>query len=327
MSSLILSRIGSRPLDICSLLTLFRRTQCADPRDKVYAIRGLACDLRKTDLVPGYKKSIEAVYTDVVAFALRSSEIGLDILGYVGRPAQGAKNRHLLEIPSPALPSWVPDWRQRVYLSPFAKILTHLEIPQQSIYNAAANTKLDANINDNLLSVQGFCIDFVSQTACTWDTAPGNRGFVEQWEGLLTPGMYGNWKSSKNAFKRTLIGNFGWGLLRGEQWSVEILPSHRGDLTTEQKREADEIDNYIQQVCWPRRFGLTHKGFMGIFPAATAIGDKIAIFHRGRVLYAIRPVSYGYEFIGECYVHGFMNGEVFLSSFSEHEYPETLILV
>jgi hypothetical protein len=54
----------------------------------------------------------------------------------------------------------------------------------------------------------------------------------------------------------------------------------------------------------------TTKGYLGIGLAAAEVGDRVCIFLGGRVLYVIRSRDNGhYEFIGECYVHGVMDGE------------------
>ncbi|OCK87839.1 uncharacterized protein K441DRAFT_592399 [Cenococcum geophilum 1.58] len=54
----------------------------------------------------------------------------------------------------------------------------------------------------------------------------------------------------------------------------------------------------------------TTKGYLGIAPAAAEVGDRVCIFLGGRVLYVIISRENGhYEFTGECYVHGVMDGE------------------
>ena len=49
---------------------------------------------------------------------------------------------------------------------------------------------------------------------------------------------------------------------------------------------------------------------MGIGPAAAKANDTICVLFGGQVLYVIRAKDgERHEFIGECYVHGFMDGE------------------
>ncbi|KAK3393345.1 heterokaryon incompatibility protein-domain-containing protein [Podospora didyma] len=59
-----------------------------------------------------------------------------------------------------------------------------------------------------------------------------------------------------------------------------------------------------------RRPFLTNMGFLGIGPAGMVPGDWICILDGGQTPYAIRPGGAGqWKFIGECYIHGIMNGE------------------
>lgn len=48
------------------LLETFRDYKCSDPRDKVFALLGLANDCRNGELLPDYSKSILDVYVDVI---------------------------------------------------------------------------------------------------------------------------------------------------------------------------------------------------------------------------------------------------------------------
>ncbi len=66
-----------------------------------------------------------------------------------------------------------------------------------------------------------------------------------------------------------------------------------------------------------RTFGTTSRGYMGLFPRGTKIGDQICVFIGGHIPFTIRPQTQGttgspYQLVGECYVHGIMDGEVML---------------
>jgi hypothetical protein len=60
-----------------------------------------------------------------------------------------------------------------------------------------------------------------------------------------------------------------------------------------------------------RAFFLTSRGYMGIGSSAIQCGDSVMILYGGQVPYILRPRNNEeLEFIGECYVHGLMFGEV-----------------
>jgi len=68
-----------------------------------------------------------------------------------------------------------------------------------------------------------------------------------------------------------------------------------------------------------RLFFVTKEGFMGLGSDGIESGDSICAFFGGRLLYIVRPIESSTEafwFMGNCYIYGLMNGEVF------HGYPK-----
>lgn len=57
-----------------------------------------------------------------------------------------------------------------------------------------------------------------------------------------------------------------------------------------------------------RRFCISHKGYIGWAHLACRPGDQICVFEGCRVLFAIRPQGDGYQLLGDCYLHGLMDG-------------------
>lgn len=76
----------------------------------------------------------------------------------------------------------------------------------------------------------------------------------------------------------------------------------------------------VQEVIWMRRLIKTNRGLLGLGPEKTKKRDLICILYGCSVPVLLRqhhyhslpdqPETY-YEFIGECYVHGLMDGEAF----------------
>lgn len=66
-----------------------------------------------------------------------------------------------------------------------------------------------------------------------------------------------------------------------------------------------------------RRFAVTQNGYIGLIPSYADVGDEIWVLVGGQVLYVLRDKgrwdtrSWGriHEFLGESYLHGFMDGE------------------
>ena len=56
---------------------------------------------------------------------------------------------------------------------------------------------------------------------------------------------------------------------------------------------------------------VTRSSYIGLGPQEMRIDDKVVICSGGRVPLIFRTHGDGYQFIGDCYVHGIMKGEIF----------------
>ncbi|KAK7222256.1 hypothetical protein V2G26_010259 [Clonostachys chloroleuca] len=94
------------------------------------------------------------------------------------------------------------------------------------------------------------------------------------------------------------------------------LPEERGRLTTAHLRERSIGTTYgnalsaFQAAMSGRRFGVTGKGYIGLFSCASSRGDSIILVSGCPVPYVIRRVGQDqWRYLGECYIHGMMNRE------------------
>ena len=96
---------------LSQLLGTFDHFGCADGRDRIYAISGLAEDVHGNEgglsIVPDYGLSTEKLYTKVAESFVRSGQLLWVLMQASTRrdPNGGASCR------TRGLPSWVPDWR------------------------------------------------------------------------------------------------------------------------------------------------------------------------------------------------------------------------
>jgi hypothetical protein len=58
-----------------------------------------------------------------------------------------------------------------------------------------------------------------------------------------------------------------------------------------------------------RVFFFTRSGLIGLAPSAAKENDLLCIFFGGKTPFLIREMEKGFQLIGECYVHGIMDGE------------------
>ncbi|KAJ8109359.1 hypothetical protein OPT61_g7514 [Boeremia exigua] len=152
---------GRARLPFTLLLQKHRFSESTDPRDKVYALLGLASPSMapfRTDpavITPDYSRSVQQVYL-ATAQALLTSFHNLSVLSHV----EDASIRR-----TPGLPSWVPDYS--VSLEPYP-----LRYRGSSRWMASSTVPWQMSIprmNSGLLDVQGCRLGYIDQTSILSD--------------------------------------------------------------------------------------------------------------------------------------------------------------
>jgi hypothetical protein len=79
----------------------------------------------------------------------------------------------------------------------------------------------------------------------------------------------------------------------------------------------------VQEVVWNRQLIKTKRGYLGLAPEAAEKGDLVCILYGCSVPVVIREIEGGtHELVGECYVHGMMDGAALAVQIS-HKIPKT----
>lgn len=65
----------------------------------------------------------------------------------------------------------------------------------------------------------------------------------------------------------------------------------------------------VRTVCLYRRFFITEKGYLGLGPGRTEVGDQVCVLFGGKMPFILRRVLNHFKLIGESYVYGIMDGE------------------
>ncbi|OMP85776.1 hypothetical protein BK809_0001987 [Diplodia seriata] len=86
--------------NLWNLVRDVRACRADDPRDKVFAVLGLANDMNARPFVPDYSKTVVETYLDFATYLISESKVSL---ADVVRESQS--QTHIAEVPS-----WVPDW-------------------------------------------------------------------------------------------------------------------------------------------------------------------------------------------------------------------------
>ncbi|KAK2023185.1 HET-domain-containing protein [Colletotrichum zoysiae] len=303
-----------------------------DPRDKIIGLLGLVG--QSPGLDPEYDWSVEKVYRKAFAAVLRQ-EKSINPLGLI---------KELPAKRNPRLPSWVPDFQ--VHSEAGSDSFDSLSKPVwartrkcfgASSTAAADRPRIETKADDTILVVQGVAFDrvkVVGDKAPSWDSClsahgaraswkEAMRACLRRWRGMLVRGDAGHptGESRVDAFWRTVLVDLKQGSADGyrrlEPRDLQSLPRLETDQGVEDLLMAWEDPSrpdfrqlrLIEQLS--RRFFITDKGYFGLGHLSLEPGDAVCIILGGDVVYGLREGSKGrWSYVGECYVHGAMDGEV-----------------
>jgi len=325
------------------LVSRARDFEATDPRDKVFALLGLANDIGDSDsrisgLKPNYACSKEEVYcTFAKDYIVKTKK--LDILSTVDIFSTRTRLEKRV--------SWMPD----------------LDVPTATIrgfgfprkYNASLSTSVDCTQirskadNPFVLSLLGFTIDTVrsvNQDVVTFSrdlkvyVSNGNDAVTTLWNEHVRPSQqqYSGEELLRRYIKLLAAAGFAvpaefpvWPL--GRVVPPREVPSLIGDFAAYWKRtdpdfndfgssireslkqqvrggDADQFGVLVGKACHERKFFTTADGRMGLCPRGTRVGDAIVVLYGGSVPYVLRDVGgHDWKFVGECYVDGIMFGK------------------
>ncbi|KAF5022824.1 hypothetical protein F66182_5118 [Fusarium sp. NRRL 66182] len=316
-----------------ALYTSWNRA-ASDPKDKIIGLLGLVG--RRHDLRPEYSWPVEKVYRVAMRAAL-VEEGDLACLGLISE-AREFRNKDLS--------SWVPDFA--LHSSTDANYITSLSkvLLRRLIFNASLRPNTIPTIrteeDDTVLVLKGLQVDHVhvvgskapgphSPNASDVDfTAWRNsmRTTLRQWRSILpNGGSYLTGESQSLAFWRTVLVDLKQGqhpapakTMGPKRLDENDLQQLSSQLDTVEGLEAllatwaaclRPVYRQLRLIeQFNRRFFITKTGYVGLGPPDLQADDAICVLLGGYVAYALRK-SRGEKwcYIGECYVHGIMDGE------------------
>ncbi|CBF82002.1 hypothetical protein AN5383.2 [Aspergillus nidulans FGSC A4] len=272
-----------------------------------------------------YTKPLHEVCKDVLSFTFRAS----NSLNMICRPWAPT---------DPSLPSWVPTMSNSafslagdgVYVRVRADPLVGGPRPGQGFYRAAKNAPAlwsfgETEDNRPCLTVTGFELDTIKDK-----TSPAASGVVPgEWNEFV--GWTDPHTAPPDPFWKTLVGNRdAMGQRARTFWKTVCQRAFQrrppnGDLNVEKTMRTDNRDHvreYLERVlrtvCSRRLAILSNippSHSLSLVPYKAKKGDKVCIINGCSVPILLRRSEQKtghedyYEMIGECYVHGMMDGE------------------
>lgn len=316
------------------LITACRFRLSSDPRDKIYGLLGMAQDVVAMNLMPHYDRSVAEVYTQT-AWTLIRKTASLFILSQAQISLwESSDSNSCVE----GLPSWVPDWsvkRQSLGYSVQTRCQSRLERGRHFSTCLRPRGEVEL-IGYSVLKLRGFKVDIIASLCKIWETYNGdcfpNLGFFHEWtrkqDSSGSHELYVSGGTRINAYWRS--------------WVHDMLPAEDFLLPEDARRRQPRrcVKKFVEDCeAWrisfssdspnPRppfpypvlvqestfsgiRFIVTEDNFLGLGNATMLPGDMVYVLAGGSHPFVIRPEvghSQHYKLIGECYLHGIMDGQ------------------
>ncbi|KIW27846.1 uncharacterized protein PV07_07547 [Cladophialophora immunda] len=311
------------------VLDMFRHTECADPRDKVYAPMYLASDDVRDYIRPDYAgQTVLDVYVDVVRYCLARRGHELDSLGTV-RPCQEAGGE-VVATPqgvTSTLPSWVPNFAASAKLVPIPKSLYVPEkvaeravtfydtrgLPNHNLARvpcyrpldedtAPSSTKprLQDGTNSTTLLVSGVHVDVLKDIIP--NTGPDleavrsvARTKSQRWATEMDSTYAATGESYVDALNRTLALDVVYDELgrpseRGGKLDFAFMRRPRAELSLTEYRYQMNMRGARDNASVGRDIGRSERDYLLMIPNTAVVGDHVWALSGGKVLYLLRPV-------------------------------------
>ena len=306
ISTVLVKRQRGVMILLLDVLEDFLGLSATDRRDFVYAALNIASDVKEGDIQADYRVSIANVYKSVAIHYLKNAVEPLRILSYCGTRSQ------TLDI-QVGWASWVPSWQHEYVRYMLSDCITAEDGSQRPAYNPCGIAQFSPELypirmEDNVLMIHGFLIDRLSLLSfpCVSPSVRDSIQIINSWipEGRTT--LYQIGETMFDAFLKTVVANMSVSkdnLQRGGKahWYVEKGSFAAGYFWT----ECEHVLRYAQY----RRLAYSVNGYMALVSHQAKEGDLLYALFGGSVLYVLRPEGDRFILVGECYVHGLMDGE------------------
>ncbi|KAF4974162.1 hypothetical protein FZEAL_8900 [Fusarium zealandicum] len=348
---------GSSPfLDIASA---FRYRLATNPRDKVYGVLGLANDISPN--IIDYNLSITETYL-LTTISHMESTGNLDVLSHVLPRSEGGLMYPLGRIKYD-LPTWVPDWSDHRPYEYWRLMALRQRQALTKLYSACRSTSISRleRHSPTSLGLDGFFCDEITELSppmhCEqmrydpevledWRMIAGVDNYPERpyisgstlldayWRTLcmdIDP-RKGTAEPRERADLDTRALNNDWWWEHLQQRRYEDVPGLSSKLRT---NIFDDFTSHVAFVTSGRRLFKSNNCYLGLAPEDAQKGDQVWILCGGRLPLILRCVKEEsgeisktkYQFVGDSYVHGIMDGEFVKQEIERGTEPRPVVLI
>jgi hypothetical protein len=307
-------------------LTTLRYANATDPRDKVYAVLGLAESFNQNvnsriydsdSLIVDYRRPIGEIYASLVRSLVTSTK-RLDVL------LACCSRRHVTQ-------TWVPDWSLPTDSPGFRSLLcgSSDNILNKKGFNSSGTTNAIASFSSDLstMTVRGIIWDtveicspcigrdtFAAQESLEfikpyWDAMVRNTTYSSE-RGVLKR-MWQTFLISPDADADELLSESDFiSLGLNTLLPIPFTSAKRMNLTTPSLLLSSVNTRILSSTWWHRLFITKRKRNIGKdFSRELRTGDLICVLFGCHVPVALRKVGVQYEFVRSVYLDGVMFGE------------------
>lgn len=340
----ITGKSGQQP--VYFVLRSIRNCAATNPRDMIYGLLGHSSLEKWTQPMEGY--------TQVpVDYTIPHTQIYIAVAQRLLQEAQPLFTLSLVEHhedawsrPDQECPSWVPRWdmdRQQYILADeyrdrYEKRRTK---PERFALKDGPAVEIDGCVVDTIvwrsesMTLERFRAGLSGLQGSTVIQSDAINPIGQSWEHLREANALDSQDIAKEEqllwdFALTL--NAGCRILSKQTYREEVTEEQRvtdcvtvlsalgaslSDHITTKYTDGGDWDRFLattQDICRERCFFITAKGFLGMGPRVSTIGDRVCVFYGAQVPFVLNASSPSggsdeYRLCGECYVHGMMYGE------------------
>ena len=250
--------------------------------------------------------SVANVYRAVAIHYLKNAVEPLKILAHCGT------NLETLHFPV-GWASWVPDWQHTYPRSLVSESITAEDGSQRPPYNPCGIAHVSAELypirtEDNVLMIHGFLIDRLSSLSepCVSLSMGESMQIVGSWIPKGPTALYRTGETMFDAFLKTVVMNMSESSDNPQRGGKAHWDAEKGSFVGD--NSARERGHAISYAQW-RGLAYSINGYMALVSHQAEEGDVLYALFGGSILYVLRPKGDRFMFVGECYVHGLMDGE------------------
>ena len=271
-------------------LCLGRDYTCANPRDFIYGLLGLAPNGFASIINPDYSLSIAQVFQHMaVVFIVYTNSLTV-----FSATEYQPKDQRLT-------PTWVPDWRRPMGAMRLSGLSAFNQVTCAScgLFNACGQRKLRFELgSDCVVTLSGIVLDGVGAltAAATAEDQPNKYTIERDWRRFFDYHTLGtlNWfypssESPESPYWRLLTQDL---RRKTNDWRRCQVENREEYITwaSVESLLANEVARHFNErlYVYDVRLFFTAKGFVGVGPAAMETGDSISILAGGSLPYVLR---------------------------------------